>query len=197
MPASSEPARGDSALVVMVPEAGPVVADLRLRHDRVAAHGVPAHVTVLYPFVPRREVDASVRDALASIFAAIPAFDYRFERVVRLGPATVVLDPVPASAFSQLTDAAHRRWPEHAPYGGVYDVVIPHLTVGDGVDVELVPALESDAQAALEASGPVSGRATAVTLIVADDEAEWSTDSTYALAPADGRIPLRYSPADC
>jgi hypothetical protein len=181
----------------MVPEAEPVVADLRLRHDSVAAHGVPAHVTVLYPFVPLREIDAPVRDALASVFGEIPAFDYRFERVVRLGAATVVLDPVPASAFSQLTEAAQRRWPEHPPYGGMHDVVIPHLTVGDDVDPELVPALESAAQRALEASGPVSGRATAVTLIVADDEVEWSTDSTYALAPADGPIPLRYSPVDC
>ena len=41
-----------SALVVAVPDAEPVVGHLMLRLDANAVLGVPAHVTVLFPFVP-------------------------------------------------------------------------------------------------------------------------------------------------
>ena len=40
-----------SAVVVEVPEAEPLVGAWRLRFDPVAALGMPAHVTLLYPFV--------------------------------------------------------------------------------------------------------------------------------------------------
>jgi hypothetical protein len=50
--------------------------------------GVPAHVTVLYPFVPRRQIDVELSDALASLFGGLPAFAYRFDSVGRLGPGT-------------------------------------------------------------------------------------------------------------
>ena len=64
-----------TALVVLVPEAEPVVAAHRLRHDPAAADGVPAHVTVLYPF--RTEPDDTTLEAVAAIAAAVPAFDRR------------------------------------------------------------------------------------------------------------------------
>ncbi|HYN34704.1 MAG TPA: hypothetical protein VES40_18925 [Ilumatobacteraceae bacterium] len=41
-----------SALVVLVAEAETLISAHRLRHDPVAARGVPAHVTVLHPFAP-------------------------------------------------------------------------------------------------------------------------------------------------
>ena len=41
-----------SAFVVPVPEAEPWVKDLRERYDPIAAVGMPAHITVLFPFIP-------------------------------------------------------------------------------------------------------------------------------------------------
>ena len=41
-----------SAFVVLVPEAEPWVKDLRERYDPIAAVGMPAHITVLFPFIP-------------------------------------------------------------------------------------------------------------------------------------------------
>ena len=52
VPAADLPGMPESAILVPVPEAGPVVGRLRARLDRSASRGVPAHVTVLYPFVP-------------------------------------------------------------------------------------------------------------------------------------------------
>ena len=41
----------ESALVILVPEAEPLVRPFRHRFDPSAALGVPAHITLLYPFI--------------------------------------------------------------------------------------------------------------------------------------------------
>ena len=173
---------GDSALLIAVAEAEPVVGTLRLVHDAVAADGIPAHVTVLYPFVPRNQLSADVRRATADVFSVIPAFEYRFDHVGRFGDTTVFLVPHPAGAFSRLIEAAHARWPEHPPYGGVFDVVIPHLTVGDGLDGITADALEAAANQALTRHGPVVGRATEVALMTRGADGRWTVDSRHPLA---------------
>jgi hypothetical protein len=173
---------GDSALLIAIAEAEPVVGRLRLVHDAVAAVGIPAHVTVLYPFVPRDQLTGEVRRAATEVFSAIPAFEYRFDHVGRFGDTTVFLSPQPASAFSQLIEAAHARWPDHPPYGGVFDVVIPHLTVGDGLDGPTADALEIAASQALARHGPVVGRAAEVALMTRGADGRWSVDSRHPLA---------------
>ena len=178
----SFPTEGDSALLVAVGEAEPVVGHLRLVHDAAAAYGIPAHVTVLYPFVPRDRLTSEVRQAISATFGAIPAFDYRFDRVLRLGEATVCLAPEPADDFAHLTAAVHDRWPAHPPYGGVHDLVIPHLTVGDGLDGATADAVEAEAAEALTRHGPIVGRAADVVLMTWGSEGRWSVDSRHGLA---------------
>ncbi len=53
-----------SAVVVSVPEAQPVVGAPRARDDRSGRWGVPAHVTVLFPFVAPAEQDEQTYAAL-------------------------------------------------------------------------------------------------------------------------------------
>jgi len=175
------PTEGDSALLVAIPEAEPVVGRFRLVHDAVAAVGIPAHVTVLYPFVPRDRLTNEVRHAVSVIFGALPAFDYRFGRVARFGHTTVYLAPEPAESFTGLTDAVHARWPEHPPYGGVFDVVIPHLTVGDGLGAATADVLEVAAREALTRHGPIVGRAIEVALMTRGSDYRWSVDSRHGL----------------
>jgi hypothetical protein len=50
-----EPA--ESAVLVLLPEAEIAVASHRAELDAAAGLGVPAHVTVLYPFVPPARID--------------------------------------------------------------------------------------------------------------------------------------------
>jgi hypothetical protein len=42
----------ESALVVLVPEAEPLVGPFRERYDPSASAGMPAHITINYPFLP-------------------------------------------------------------------------------------------------------------------------------------------------
>ena len=65
----------ESCLLVPVPEAEPAVGTLRGRLDSAAALGVPAHVTILYPFVAPAAVTSDVIDTAAAAVASVRAFD--------------------------------------------------------------------------------------------------------------------------
>jgi len=67
-----------SALVVLVPEAGALVGRLRQRYDPSAAVGMPAHITLNYPFLPSEPADTEMcasishRDGNFQIYTVSP-----------------------------------------------------------------------------------------------------------------------------
>ncbi|HZC28969.1 MAG TPA: 2'-5' RNA ligase family protein [Gaiellaceae bacterium] len=132
-------AQARTALVVPVPAAEPIIGPLRERHDPSAAAGMPAHVTVLYPFAPTRALDGRVEAELESLVSGFPPFEYRLERFGRF-PGVLYLQPEPARPFVALTQTIHERWPEYPPYEGAYDEIIPHLTVAAGPEPERAEA---------------------------------------------------------
>jgi len=148
-----------SALYVEIAAAESLVAEHRLAWDAVAAAGIPAHVTVLFPFLDPDAIDRSVREALALIAARAQPFDVRFERVGRF-PEVVWLAPDPVAPFAALTAAIAARWPDHPPYGGAFETVIHHLTVADGAPNETLVALEEHLAAGL----PIGQRVVELTL---------------------------------
>jgi 2'-5' RNA ligase len=115
-------------LIIVVPEAEPSVAELRLAHDSSAALGVPAHVTILFPFAPPESVD---EDALADLLAMHSRFAFELASVEHFGEDVTYLAPAPAEPFAELTRAVTARWPSYPPYAGAHDEVTPHLTVGE------------------------------------------------------------------
>jgi 2'-5' RNA ligase len=134
-----------SAVVVPMPEAEPRVRALRAELDPAAMLGVPAHVTIMFPFLPPPEIDDEVLSALRAITAAAPAFDVRFARVEWFGEDVVWLAPQPAEPFVALSAAVT----EHFDEGAQGDGVVPHLTVGHDAPL---PRLR--AAAAQVAAGP-------------------------------------------
>ena len=124
----------ESTILVPVPEAEPVVGQLRARLDRAASRGIPAHVTVLYPFVPPGQITSAVLAKAAAAVASVPGFDCRFAATGWFGDQVVWLAPEPASPFRALTAAVHAAFPQCPPFGGAFAEVIPHLTVGDRPD---------------------------------------------------------------
>ncbi|HSL33708.1 MAG TPA: 2'-5' RNA ligase family protein, partial [Candidatus Limnocylindrales bacterium] len=97
---------------------------LRRSRDLAAGLGVPPHVTILYPFLPRRALTPAVRGELKSIASEFHAVDVRFESVGRW-PGVVYLEPQPQARFTALIDRVAARWPEYPPYAGTIDEVIP------------------------------------------------------------------------
>lgn len=168
-----------TALIVVVPEAEPVVAPLRLRYDPSARLGVPAHLTVLFPFAPRDALSREHLDGLAAVLAAVEPFAFELRTIARF-PATVYLEPAPAAPFAALTAAIARRFPEHPPYGGRFPTVIPHLTVAD-LQPENVDRAERELAAALAAHGPIRSHCREIALIEEDDDGRWRPRASLAL----------------
>jgi len=76
----------------------------------------------------------TVVEALAAAIASVPRFDAVCESTGWFGDDVLWLDPQPADRFRALTSAVTDAFPAHRPYGGEYDEVVPHLTVGHGVE---------------------------------------------------------------
>jgi 2'-5' RNA ligase len=125
----------ESAVVVRLP-IPPALERIRRRRDPVASVGIPAHVTILYPFVDPDALGSGVRRELAAIAARHEPFRVRFAQV-GVWPGVVYLAPEPAGRFTGLTDDLVAAFPDHPPYGGAFDEVIPHLTITESADTRL------------------------------------------------------------
>jgi 2'-5' RNA ligase len=98
---------------------------------------MPAHITVLFPFLPEPRLTAEVRTELHAICAGCDPFTVTFSATGRF-PGVLHLDPNPADDLRRLTLAIATQWPEAPPYGGRHEDVVPHLTVAMAED----PALD-------------------------------------------------------
>lgn len=164
-----------TALIVAVPEAEPLVGKWRAKHDWSAQHGVPAHITLLFPFVPTEKVDEQLLRDLRDLFAARPAFTYQLSRVTRF-PEVAWLAPEPAEPFTDLIELIVSRYPEYPPYEGIHDEVIVHLTVAEG-DAEL----QNEVDAGLTPRLPIEAEAREVTMIVEDAAGHWRAGERFPL----------------
>jgi 2'-5' RNA ligase len=154
---------GQTALLAIVEEAEPLVGHWRRRFDSSASAGVPAHVTVLFPFLDIDRVDALVSSDLRTLIGASDPFAIRFEAIRRF-PDALYLAPTPDQPLRALTESIVERWPEAPPYGGQFTEVVPHLTVAEGQDVDVFDELE----AALAGGLPITARIDSVSLFVCD-----------------------------
>jgi 2'-5' RNA ligase len=137
----------ETALICRVPEAEPFISRYRARFDPSARRNVPAHVTILYPFIAPTRVDEHVISSLTAVARSIRCFDYRLAEAKRF-PVALWLAPAPDDSFAALMAAVYRAFPEFPPFEGKFDTVVPHVTVAHGdepqlceIDLELKLAL--------------------------------------------------------
>jgi 2'-5' RNA ligase len=167
----------DSAVLVHVPEAEPVVGEWRLSHTSDAPLGIPPHVTLLVPFVPADELSAETEDQLARLLAKFEPFDVTFARTARF-PDVLYLEPQPAEPFSALTETIAAQWPEHPPYEGAHETVIPHLTVAESEDERLIERIVADVEPQL----PIELRVREAQLYVEGEAGRWHERRRFPLA---------------
>ena len=153
-----------TALIVAVPEAEHAVAALRLQHDSSAAFGVPAHLTILFPFLDAAAIDEG---ALEEVFAGHDAFDFE---LVSIGRSTTAM-----STWHRRTGALRRvdrlgvaPLARPAAVRGAFDRR-PHLTISER---------PLDCAIAL----PIAARADVVTLIEEQADGRWLSRRRRAAA---------------
>lgn len=158
-----------------VPDVEPAVRAWRDRLDPSARAGVPAHVTVLFPFLDESLIDDDAFAAIGEVIGRHRPFEARFEHCGRF-PGILYLVPEPDLPFRRLTEAIADRWPETSPFGGRFDEVVPHLTIAQGQD----DAVLEEAEAALRSRLPVTARVSSVDLMVHDGTG-WQQRAAFAL----------------
>ena len=169
-----------TALVVEVPEAAVAVDTWRERTSPAKpSKGVPAHVTILFPFVPAAELD-DVLDDLRALFARLPSFAFEL-RECRHFPGVLYLAPDPPDPFVALTEAVAAAYPAYPPYEGVFAEIVPHLTAAEGEH-----SVHARAEGEIRQLLPIPAEAREVVLLeeVNPELARWRTHSRLPLGPA-------------
>jgi hypothetical protein len=157
---------GELALVVPFTGLPDIVTDwLERTVPTKPSHGMPPHVTVLYPS-PGDVV------GIAETLWDFSAFDVDFHRLDRF-PGTLWLAPEPAAPFRELTNRLVERYPEYPPYGGSFAEVIPHLTVAQA---EL-----DEAAGAIADWLPLRARAESALLLERVQSEHWREVATFDL----------------
>ncbi len=155
-----------TALVIVVPEAEPAIGRLRKRYDPAGAMGVPAHVTLLFPF-------GDEADGLQELFAGAAPFDFKLVGAASFSDSTLYLVPEPAEPFVALVEALIARYPDFPPYGGAHGAIMPHVTVGK--------AVPEDDERHVHAALPIAARAEAVTWLEEQPGARWGERRSFVL----------------
>lgn len=161
---------GDTSLSIRVPEADPLVRTVS-----------PAHVTVMYPFLPVSRIDAAADRDLALLFGSHEPFTLRF-REFRRYPGVLLLDPGPADPVRTLTKRVRERWPDAIPYRGIFgdEGLDPHMTVSRGEGPDEYAAAYDALEAELAPMLPLNVHVREVRLAVWDGTA-WHDRAAYSL----------------
>lgn len=128
-PAGTSSGRTQSAILVPVPAAEDIVGPLRRRLDPVATAGVPAHITLIVPWVPPWKIEEHHLHALADALDHVPPFDFDLTEVGWFGERVLWVAPRPVEPFLDMTARLAHRFAT-PPWAGEFREVVPHLTVG-------------------------------------------------------------------
>ena len=120
-----------TGLVLRVPEADALAANVQaFAHAGVPAE-MPAHVTVLFPFRDWEEIGRPAIATLERLFRESQPFELTFRKVERF-PGVVWLSPEPRAEVDRLTRRVFEAFPDRPPYGGQFEDPTPHLTLVQG-----------------------------------------------------------------
>lgn len=170
-----------SAIIAPVPETDHLIGRHRRALSSRPTASVPAHVTVLYPFVPPCEIDDGTITGIEAALSGMRAFECAFSQVKWFDDEVVWLEPKPDDHFRALTEAVWKRFPAHPPYAGEHPDTVPHLTVIDS----RVGNLEGKRRAAADLAAvlPIHTRIDRVRLVAGDDEHRpWRTVTEFTLS---------------
>lgn len=154
-----------TTLAFLVPEAESVWGSYRAQHDPSAAMGMPAHITVIWPFKHPDEIAADVMARIAAITATQPCFNVSFHQIAAFDKTALFLTPEPSWPFLQLTSAVWRAYPEFPPYGGIHAELIPHLTIGQFDDEQTFEQISTKVELTAKRALPLTALLTQLCLM--------------------------------
>lgn len=142
----------------------------RLRRDHVAnaLQGVPAHVTLLYPFVRPDRLTPDIRAVLAAVCRAASPFEFELASA-RTRASIAYLAPRPARPLVRLISSLAMAFPDYPRYGGAYEEILPHVTIAESGQRTLLEAVRARCAPHL----PVHMAARTVVLLIEGQDGRW------------------------
>jgi hypothetical protein len=118
-----------TAILLVLSQFSPELTALHAEyHSEAVAQGIPLHITLLSPFVPRRALTDSVIATLRTFFAERAPLSFELTRIDAF-PDALYAAPEPAADLIDLIDELALAFPETPPYGGAFAQSIPHATL--------------------------------------------------------------------
>ncbi len=138
-------------MIVAPHEVQAIAVPLLRRYAPDTLTRVPAHLTVLYPFVAYERLDEAC-DQLASIGASIAPFEVTLAGYAEF-PGVIYMIPRNPQPIKRLFRTIYQHFPDCPPYRGAFgDDLTPHLTVAEFE----TPDEQRAARAALPRYAPVT-----------------------------------------
>lgn len=128
-------------LIIPPPKVQSFAFPIREQYDTVWFNRVPAHITLLYPFVPSDQVDATTAQ-LNSICADLSPFELTLDRYGKFEDA-VFLEPSDPEPILELYQHLLKAFPEYPIYEGEHgDDLQPHMTLARFENTEEARVIE-------------------------------------------------------
>jgi 2'-5' RNA ligase len=173
-----------AVVLVPPPDVWEPIQAIRRVHDRQVHRWMP-HVTLLYPFVHRAELEQAAPRAKAAL-AALPPFEVLLARFEvfrhRGGTFTLWLAPEPKEALAAVQEALVRAFPRCDAVSRFAGGFTPHLSVAQARGADDLSALRQE----LEGWKPLAFPARHATIIVRDAPPD-DVFRTFAEVPLGGR----------
>jgi hypothetical protein len=171
-------APGATALAIPLRGAEAVIGDLRREHTPSGRDGMPAHATLLAPFIHSSRLDNFDRHRLRDVFGRFPAFDVRlssfgvFEHI-----GCLWLDPRPREPFVEMSQALLEIYPEvdYPPEGA--SEIVPHVTIGGHLTEEQQEEIKQELTPGL----PIRARVDRVVLYERGADGRWVDRDRFRL----------------
>jgi 2'-5' RNA ligase len=149
-------------------------------HPVHAAAGIPLHITLLFPFVPRQEVTDAHERRLEELFRSRAALEFDLVSIACF-PAVVYAVPSPDVGLQQLMRAVWDEFPEAPPYGGAFSDPPAHATIALVKDGESVHDVARSVEARVGHLWPLRCVVKDVSLIEEYEHARWREARSFAL----------------
>ena len=171
-----------SVILIPVPSADPIVGEWRKKYDDVALHGIPSHITLLFPFKESSEIDEEIIQKLDNIFSSVKQFSFILGKINTF-PSVVFLEPNPREKFITLTEKIVDIFPENPPWEEKYSSINPHATIANISDSKKIDSLKFKIEAGISKKLPIQCIAKEAWLMTEDDKGEWHIWSKFPFHP--------------
>ncbi len=172
----------ETAVVLVLSQFSPELTTLHAEyHPAAVAEGIPLHITLLAPFVPRRALTDSVIATLRTFFAERAPLSFELARIEAF-PDALYAAPEPAAELIDLIDELALAFPETPPYGGAFAQTIPHATLAERTEGSEEEHTAEKLRVAAASVLPVPCEVTYASLLEEHEPERWTERERFFLA---------------